>query len=108
MSEPILIIIGNPGEATSKYVGELPPGSIVVDDLGVMVVPNDLHFIDRSGSMERDMVIKLADEVDRLRDIAVKAPLDIEDLRVPLGKSPDQIRRRKKDWEVSTGKGWRR
>lgn len=60
-------------------------------------------IIDRSGSIPQDYILEMKDEVDRL----MAMPVLLDDCEVP-GKSPEKLRRRQKDWELSSGKGWRR
>lgn len=88
----------------SEHYDGLEDGMIL--DFGVRGV-----WMDRSGSMPEHMVIKLGDEmshITRQEIMAIGERMIREDIMAPLGKSPDKIRRRQRDWELSSGKGLRR
>ena len=66
-------------------------------------------YMDRSGSMDHHMIISLGDEISRMaREDYLSIRVYEDEIKAPLGKSPDKIRRRQKDWEVGSGRGLRR
>lgn len=66
-------------------------------------------YMDRSGSMDDHMIISLGDEISRMaREDYLSIRVYEDEIKAPLGKSPDKIRQRQKDWEVGSGRGLRR
>lgn len=97
----------------SRALSSIDPGAVLVMhdvDEDMEIVDQGLRggFMDRSGSMEPHMIIQLGEEVERIRDIAIKEAFVPDDYNAPLGKSPDKIRKGQKDWQVSSGRGLRR
>ena len=112
MRKPIVIVIGDsPSAATTAGVTDFGWG-VCFDDLEDRV-PHDFGtrgiFMDRSGSMDTHMLISLGDEISRMnREDMARIKIHAEDIKAPLGKSPDKIRQRQKDWQVGSGRGLRR
>lgn len=127
--QPIIIVTGRPSDAEAEAIRLA--ASLAKIDFGAVLVMDDtdisiarLHdenedrildfgtrglYMDRSGSMEHEMVISLGDEISRLaREDYLSFRVHEDEIKAPLGKSPDKIRRRQKDWEVGSGRGLRR
>jgi hypothetical protein len=128
MRDPIIIVTGRPTDAEVESIrlaaslSSIDFGTVLVDDTDISIAR--LHdanedrvldfgtrgvFMDRSGSMEQHMIISLGDEISRMaHEDYLNIRVYEDEIKAPLGKSPDKIRLRQKDWEVGSGRGLRR